>query len=64
MKVVFTVGSLKLYQHYFINLINPFPVHNIPQTFTAHMSDVTNVHHYIDKTKNICFVVKMLHCLR
>jgi len=46
---VFTVGSLKLYQHYFIDFINQFPGHNITQTFIAHTSNVTTTYDDIDK---------------
>ena len=56
----FTVGGLKLYQNYFIDFINPFPGHNIPQTFIAHTSDVTTVHDDIDKIKKLNLI--MLNC--
>ena len=59
----FTVGSLKLYQNYFIDIINPFPGHNIPQTFIAHRSDVSTVDNDIDKIKMIFFSFKLLHYL-
>ena len=54
------MGGLKLYQNYFIDFINPFPGHNIPQTFIAHTPDVTTVHDDIDKIKMMCFGVKLL----
>jgi len=61
-KVVFTVGSLKVYQNYLIDFINPCPGHDIPQTFVAHTSDVTNVHDDIDKIKQFfpvlnCYII-------
>ena len=56
---MFTVGSLKLYQTYLIDFINPFPGHNTPQTFIAYTSDVATVHDDIDKIK-IMFLV--LNC--
>ena len=48
-KGVLTVESLKLYQHYFIDFINPFPGYNIRQTFIIHTPDVTTGHDDIDK---------------
>ena len=58
------MGSLKLYQNYFINFSNLFPGHKIPQTFIAHMSDVTTVHSDINKIKNKVFGVKLLRYLQ
>jgi len=60
-KGVFTVGSLKLYQHYFMDSINPFPGPNIPQTFTARTSAINIVHDDMDKIKTMFFGVKLLH---
>ena len=51
--------DIKLYQTYFLDVINPFLGHNIPQTFIANTSDVTIVHSDIDKIKTI-----FLHYLR
>ena len=56
------MGSLKLYQNYFIDFINPFPGHNVPQTFIAHILYVTTIHDDIDKIKTF-IGVKLLHYL-
>jgi len=63
-KGLFTVGSLKLFQNYFIDFINLFPDHNLPQTFIPHTPDVTTVHNDIGKIKTMFFGVKLLHYLR
>ena len=57
---MFTVKSLKLYQNYFIDFINPFLGNNISQTYIANTSDVTIVHADIDKIKTMFFGVKLL----
>ena len=45
-----------------MDFINPFPGHNIPQTFIAHTSDVATGHDDIDKIKTMfsvlnCYII-------
>jgi len=55
------MGSFELYRSYLTAFMNPFPGHNIPQTFISHTTDITTVHDYMDKIniKLVFFGIKL-----
>ena len=60
---VYSGNYTKLYQNHFVDFIDLYPGHNIPQACIAHTSDVTTVHDDTAKIKTF-FGVKPSYYLR